>query len=80
MAQIAESRGLKEGTIYSHLEEAIICGEALDFERLVSAEAQKQITSVFERLGYSSLARVVEVFDGKYGYGECRVVRAMMQK
>ena len=80
VAQIAESRGLKEGTIYSHLEEAIICGEALDFERLVSAEAQKQITSVFERLGYSSLARVVEVFDGKYGYGECRVVRAMMQK
>ena len=78
--EIARVRGLKEGTIFSHLEEAMLAGEVLELSRLVSPTAQQEIAAAFARLGHGSLGRVVEVLAGKYGYGECRVVRAALQK
>ena len=46
----------------------------------VPPAGQKEIADAFARLGYGSLGKVVEALGGKYGYGECRIVRAAMQK
>ncbi|MGA9778495.1 MAG: RecQ family ATP-dependent DNA helicase [Limisphaerales bacterium] len=78
--EIAKIRGFKDGTIYSHLEEAMLAGETIDLNVLVSTNAQHEITAAFKKYGFGNLAGAVESFGGKYGYGECRVVRAALQK
>ena len=80
VSEIARVRGVKDGTIYSHLEEAMLAGEAIDVNVLVSADAQREIAAAFKKHGFGNLGGVVESLGGKYGYGECRIVRAAMQK
>ena len=70
---------MKEGTIYSHLEEAMLAGEAIDVKSLLTDEAQRDITAAFARQGFGSLGGVVASLGGKYDYGQCRIVRAAMQ-
>ena len=77
--EIARVRGVKDGTIYSHLEEAMLAGEAIDVKSLLTDEAQRDIAAAFARHGFGSLGGVVAALGGKYGYGECRMVRAAMQ-
>ena len=77
--EIAKIRGFKDGTIYTHLEEAMLAGETIDLNTLVSANAQHEIAAAFMKYGFGNLAGAVESFGGKYGYGECRVVRAALQ-
>ena len=77
--EIARMRGVRDGTIYSHLEEAMLAGETIDVKSLLTAEAQRDIAAAFARHGFGSLGGVVASLGGKYGYGECRVVRAAMQ-
>jgi ATP-dependent DNA helicase RecQ len=79
VSEIARIRRVKDGTIYSHLEEAMLAGEAIDVKSLLTTEAQRDIAAAFARYGFGSLGGVVESLGGKYGYGECRVVRAAMQ-
>jgi ATP-dependent DNA helicase RecQ len=78
--EIARIRGFKDSTIYAHLEEAMLAGEAIDVNTLVSAAAQREIAAAFQRHGFGNLGGVVETLAGKYGYGECRVVRAALQR
>jgi len=78
--EIAEIRSVKAGTIYSHFEEAMLAGEAVDISSLIPAEAQRDIAAAFAKHGFVSLGVVVESLGGKYGYGECRVVRAALQR
>ncbi len=77
--EIARLRGVKDGTIYSHLEEAMLAGEAVEVDILLSAEAQRDITAAFAKHGFVSLGAVVASLGGKYDYGKCRLVRAAMQ-
>jgi ATP-dependent DNA helicase RecQ len=77
--QICHQRGLKETTIFGHLEEALLAGERIEISGLVSAAAQKEIAAAFARHGFGNLGGVVESLGGKYGYGECRMVRAALQ-
>jgi len=79
VAAIAQARGLKTSTIYGHLEEALLAGEALDLNQLITATAQKEIAAAFTQHGFGSLGRVVEALGNKYNYGECRLVRAALQ-
>jgi len=79
VAEIARIRGLRDGTIFSHLEEAMLAGEAIDVNTLVSAEARRDIAAAFTKHGFGSLGLVVESLGGRYDYGQCRVVRAAMQ-
>ncbi len=79
VAEVARIRGLAAGTIYGHLEEAMLAGEAIDVNTLVSAEAQRDIAAAFERHGLQSLGLVVASLAGRYTHGQCRVVRAAMQ-
>jgi len=78
--EIARMRGVKDGTIYSHLEEAMLAGEVIDVTSLLPAEAQRDIAAAIARHGFGGLGGVVAALGGKYGYGECRIVRAAMQR
>ena len=77
--EIARIRGVKDGTIYTHFEEAMLAGETVDVNALVTANAQQEIAVAFKKYGFGNLTGAVESFGGKYGYGECRVVRAALQ-
>ena len=80
VAEISRIRSLKDGTIFGHLEEALLAGEPIPVNDLVPVAAQKEIAAAFAKHGFGNLGGVVESFGGKYGYGECRVVRAVLQK
>ena len=79
VSEIARLRGVKDGTIYSNLEEAMLAGEAIDVKTLLTAEAQRDIAAAFAKHGFGSLGSVVASFGGRYDYGQCRIVRAAMQ-
>jgi len=79
VSEIARSRGVKDGTIYGHLEQALLAGEKLNVNTLVPAAAQREIADAFARHGFLSLGTIVESLAGKYGYGECRIVRAILR-
>jgi ATP-dependent DNA helicase RecQ len=79
ISQIAKIRGLKDGTICSHLEEAILAGENIDVDSLVSSAARNEIAAAFQKHGFGNLGGVVETLGGRYSYGECRIVRAALQ-
>jgi ATP-dependent DNA helicase RecQ len=77
--EIARIRGVKDGTIYGHLEQALLAGEKIDVNSLVSIAAQREIANAFARHGFFSLAVIVESLGGKYGYGECKIMRGLLQ-
>ena len=80
VSEIAKIRGFTDGTIYTHLEEALLAGEAIDVNALVSADAQREIAAAFKKRGFGNLGGVVESLGGKHSYGECRIVRAALQR
>jgi len=79
VSEISRLRGFKDSTIFGHLEEAMLAGEMVDVNSLVSSAAQKEIAAAFARHGFGNLGGVVESFAGKYRNGECRIVRASLQ-
>ncbi len=79
ISEIARMRGVKDSTVFGHLEEALLAGEAIDVNTVVSAQAQRDIATAFTRHGFVSLSAVVEALGGKYNYGECRIMRAALQ-
>jgi ATP-dependent DNA helicase RecQ len=74
--EIARLRQLTESTIYGHLAAAIEAGEAVDLNRLVSVEGQREIGAAFERHGWGNLSGAVEFLGGRYSHGQLRVYRA----
>jgi len=80
VSEIAKNRGFKDSTVYSHLEAAMLAGEAIDVNTLVSSTAQQEIATALKKYGFGNLVGAVESLGGKYGYGECRVVRAALQR
>jgi len=79
VADIAQVRGLKDGTIYAHLEEAMRAGEAIDINTLLDATAQRDIAAAFRRFGFGNLSGAVESLGGRYTHGQLRVYRAAAQ-
>jgi ATP-dependent DNA helicase RecQ len=79
---IAERRGLKSTTVYSHLARCIEEGELALAEVCPLAEPElAAIRLVFERLGPDAslaLKPVYEAFEGRYDYGLLRCVRATL--
>jgi ATP-dependent DNA helicase RecQ len=76
VAEIAMARGLKEGTIYGHLEDAMLAGEAVEINRLLDAKAQQEIGAAFARYGFGNLGGAVESMAGRYAHGQLRIFRA----
>ena len=79
VAEIAQLRDVRDGTICTHLAEALLAGEALDVSGIVPLEGQREIAAVVTKHGFGGLGPVVEALGGRYSYGQCRIVRAMMQ-
>ena len=79
VGEIARLRGLKDGTIYAHLEEAILAGEAVDLDRLLDSKARREIAAVFAQTGFGSLGNAFEALGGRYSHGQLRIVRAAAQ-
>ena len=77
--EIAVVRGLKESTVYGHLEEAIRAGEVIDLNLLLDAKAQQEISTAFARFGFGNLSGAVESLGGRYSHGQLRVYRAATQ-
>ena len=77
--EIARLRGLKESTVYGHLEEAIRSGEGIEMNLLLDAEAQREIAAAFARHGFGNLTGAVESLGGRYSHGQLRVYRASAQ-
>jgi len=80
ISEISNIRGLKDGTIYAHLEEALLAGEAIDVNAVIAKDAQLEIRAAFKQRGRGSLGLVVESLGGKYSYDECRFIRAALQQ
>jgi ATP-dependent DNA helicase RecQ len=79
VAEIARLRGFKDSTIYSHLEEAIRAGEAVNINSLLDTQAQHDIGAAFTRFGFGNLMGAVESLGGRYNHGQLRVYRAAKQ-
>jgi ATP-dependent DNA helicase RecQ len=77
--EIARVRGLKENTIYGHLEDAIRAGETIELNRLMDEKSRREIASAFERHGFGNLTGAVESLRGRYSHGQLRVYRAAAQ-
>ena len=77
---IARIRGWKESTIYGHLEDAMLAGEAIELNQLLTAEAQRDIGAAFAKFGFGNLSGVVESLGGRYQHGQCRIYRAAAQR
>ncbi len=78
--EITRIRGLKDSTLFGHLEEAILAGENIDLNSILGVAEQRDIAAAFQKHGFGNLGGVVESLGGKNTYGECRLVRAAMQK
>jgi ATP-dependent DNA helicase RecQ len=77
--EIARLRGLKDSTIYSHLEDGVRAGETVDVDRLLDAQAKQEIAAAFARYGLGNLTGAVESLGGRYTHGQFRVYRAAVQ-
>ncbi|MCU0772152.1 MAG: DNA helicase RecQ [Verrucomicrobia bacterium] len=74
--EISELRQFKESTIYGHLEAALLAGVEVDVRLLISPEAQDEIAAALRAHGQSGLSAVFDALDGRYSYGQLRLVRA----
>jgi ATP-dependent DNA helicase RecQ len=74
--EIAETRGLKPGTIVSHIERLIEDGNQIELTTFVSKEHLDAILEVFLKQETQALKPVFEHFGGKVSYDEIRLARA----
>jgi ATP-dependent DNA helicase RecQ len=73
---IAAIRRLSLSTIYGHLADALLVGEPIDLNQILTPEEQQEITAAFKRLGLTGLSPVFEALGGRYDYGRLRLMRA----
>ncbi|HYG21980.1 MAG TPA: DNA helicase RecQ [Verrucomicrobiae bacterium] len=78
--QICAIRGLKESTIWGHLEEAAFGGQAVDLRPFLNEIGERKVADAFERFGFGNVTGVYESLNGQFGYGVLRVYRALQQQ
>lgn len=84
LVEIAQTRELKESTIFSHIEQLVQEKKILkkDLSRIASADlhvALPTIHQAFDALGTDSLSAVFEYLYGKYRYDELRIARLLLE-
>jgi ATP-dependent DNA helicase RecQ len=79
VGEIAEERGMSVRTIEGHITTALEAGQALNVDRLVTAEKRAAIMEAFDELGWEYLAPVKERLGESYSYGELQVTRALIR-
>jgi ATP-dependent DNA helicase RecQ len=76
--EISEARGLKPGTIVSHIERLIEDGNQVEITTLVSKEHLDAILEVLRKQETLALKPVFEHFDGNITYDEIRLAKAYL--
>lgn len=84
LSQIAQARGLKEQTIFHHLEELFAKGRInrADLSRLLTPELSRalpEIQAAFRELETDYLSPVFEKLGGAYSYDELRIARMTLK-
>ena len=79
-SQIAARRNLVENTVLNHLATAILAGENVEVDRLVSEADRREIAAAFDQHGTGSLSAVYEALGGRQPYGRLHLVRALVQR
>ncbi|BDS08715.1 ATP-dependent DNA helicase RecQ [Oceaniferula spumae] len=77
---IAQQRELAQSTIESHIAKLIETGEDIDVKTYVTDAQITLCQELFAEHGMDALAPVIEAAGDKLGYGEAKIIRAMMQK
>ncbi|WP_227873543.1 DNA helicase RecQ [Aphanothece sacrum] len=76
ITEIAQRRGLKESTIYSHISELIEMNQPIDINQFVSPDKQAIIIEALTTLQESSLTPIKTYLGDNYSYSEIRLVMA----
>lgn len=77
---IAEMRGLKESTVYSHLSELIEMQQPVDINQFVLPVKKDLIIQAIKKIGDQSLTPIKEYLGDNYSYNEIRLVRAWYRR
>ncbi len=76
--EISEARGLKAGTIISHIEKLIEQETLIAVEPLIHKENLDAILEIFQKQESQALKPVFAHFDGQISYDEIRLARAYL--
>ena len=76
--EIMAERSLKRSTILTHLTFYVEMGK-VDIFKIMDAKTIEKIRKYFVENGESSVSEAKDFFDGKYSYGEFRMVLATME-
>ncbi len=74
--EVAEIRDLSRGTIYAHIEQLILKGEAIILDRFIPSKRQRAIHKTIRKVGIDYLKPIKEKLGDDYSYEEIRLVRA----
>jgi len=74
----ADARGLKPGTIVTHIEGLIEHGHSVDIAALIDAARLEEIAAVLRLSETAAIGPVVEHFNGRISYSEVRLARAWL--
>ncbi len=77
---IAAARDLTAGTVWNHLAAAVEMGEDVDLDGLVTPSLRARVEHAFAELGTGNLTGVVERLGEGIGYGQVRLIRAVVQR
>lgn len=83
ISQIAKNRGLKEQTIFDHIEKLVAKGKIKkdDLSRIISPTLSRSLPKIhatFRELG-CSLSPVFEIFDGAHSYEDLKIARMIFE-
>ena len=79
LATIACARALSEGTVSTHLANAVEAGEALELERLFTSAEAAEMQAAFDRAGWQTLSGAHALLGGRCDYARLRLFRAARQ-
>lgn len=80
VAEIAERRNLRMGTIVSHLAELIEMNQPIDLDRLITQDRQAKIVEAIAAVGADPLSAIRQHLGERFTYDEIRLVRARWQR
>ena len=77
---IAQNRGVKPSTVWTHLVQLLDAGYSINCDRLVPPERQTVIYDAIAAIGSDSLRNLFDHLREEYTYDEIKIVRALWQQ
>ncbi|MBL0175580.1 MAG: RecQ family ATP-dependent DNA helicase [Ignavibacteria bacterium] len=80
LADIAEKRGMTDGTVSQHIAELIAKGIHVDIDQLVAPEKVAQIRQALGRMQRADLKKVKAMVDSTISFAEIRIVLSIVER